>query len=81
MLNNTGGATQAFASLHAAMSSEEGQRMEATDLLPKIEIMNFVDQWTKNFGIPGELLTNDGADTTSPSKPEPEPEPPPPPHP
>ncbi|GMH71919.1 hypothetical protein TL16_g05779 [Triparma laevis f. inornata] len=58
MMNNTGGVTQAFASLHKAMmkGQEEGQLLTSNELLDKIEIMNNVDQWTKNFGIPEIMM-------------------------
>lgn len=57
-MNNTGGVTQAFASLHKAMmkGQEEGQLLTSNELLDKIEIMNNVDQWTKNFGIPEIMM-------------------------
>jgi len=58
MLNNTGGVTQAFASLQKAMI--EAQASEETfsseKVLKKIEIMNNIDQWTQNFGIPEIMM-------------------------
>jgi len=58
MLNNTGGCTQAFASLHKAMmqSQQEDLKLTSNELLDKIEIMNNVDQWTQTFGIPEIMM-------------------------
>ena len=58
MLNNTGGCTQAFASLHKAMmkSQAEDLKLTSNELLDKIEIMNNVDQWTQTFGIPEIMM-------------------------
>ncbi|GMH70018.1 hypothetical protein TrST_g14150 [Triparma strigata] len=58
MMNNTGGVTQAFASLHKALmkGQADGEMLTSNELLDKIEIMNNVDQWTKTFGIPEIMM-------------------------
>ena len=58
MLNNTGGCTQAFASLHKIMmkSVNEDLKLTSNELLDNIEIMNNVDQWTQTFGIPEIMM-------------------------
>lgn len=58
MLNNTGGVTQAWSSLHNAMMESQAKDLKLTsnELLEKIEIMNNVDQWTQNFGIPEIMM-------------------------
>jgi len=60
-LNNTGGVTQAFASLHKALgeaihTSEDEEDNKSEAILKKLEIMNNVDQWTKTFGIPEIMM-------------------------
>lgn len=57
MLSNTGGATQAFSSLHGAFLKAMQDKTEwtAKDLLPFVQIVS-EERWAQNFGVPEIMM-------------------------
>lgn len=64
MLYNTGGATQAFGSLHRAITdlqANEGRLPDAEELLPQIEL-TAQEKWVKGFGLPEIMMMKELAE-------------------
>jgi len=64
MLYNTGGATQAFGSLHRAICDRINQGEELPDaeaLLNKIELCT-TEKWAKTFGLPEIMMMKELAE-------------------